>query len=120
MLAVSIAAGFSASAAEAPVVQWHFDGADALGSWTGSGHREGAGPRGPIYAGFASDNQAAEIAGKDAALMVADAPSLRFGKGDAITVEAWVKVRAIRDGQMVYLAGKGRNGSKEFGDNNQN
>ncbi|RBP38088.1 concanavalin A-like lectin/glucanase superfamily protein [Roseimicrobium gellanilyticum] len=61
-----------------------------------------------------------ELAGKDAALLVPDAPGLRFKKGDAITLEAWVKVRSIREGQMIYLVGKGRNGSKEFGDNNQN
>ncbi len=61
-----------------------------------------------------------ELAGRDAALPVPDAPELRFQKGDAITLEAWVKVRAIREGQMVYLIGKGRNGSKEFGVNNQN
>ncbi|MEO6787042.1 MAG: LamG domain-containing protein, partial [Chthoniobacteraceae bacterium] len=111
--------------ADAAAAVWHFDGGDALGAWQGKGHGEAAGPRAPIYPKFGMENRSAEFAGKDAALVVADAGAaeaagLRFGKGDAITMEAWVKVRAIRDGQMVYLIGKGRNRTKEFGDNNQN
>ncbi|MEY5015318.1 MAG: hypothetical protein RIS92_1676 [Verrucomicrobiota bacterium] len=61
-----------------------------------------------------------ELAGGDAALVVQDAPELRFQKGDQITLELWVKVRQIRDGQIVHLVGKGRNGTTEFGDTNQN
>lgn len=61
-----------------------------------------------------------EPVGGESALVVPDAPELRFQKGEAITLEMWVKVRQIRDGQIVHLLGKGRNGTKEFGDNNQN
>jgi len=107
---------------DAPVAQWHFDGADALGTWQGSGHREDAGPRPPVYPGFAAGNRAAELSGKDAALVVPDTgtENLRFGLGDSITIESWVRVRSIRDGQQVYLVGKGRNRTKEFGERNQN
>lgn len=110
---------------EAPVAQWHFDGSDTLGTWQGTGHREGAGPRAPIYPKFENTNRAVELSGKDAALVVTDPgvdspTNLRFSKGDSITIEAWVKVRSIKDGQQVYLVGKGRNGTKEFGNLNQN
>lgn len=113
-------------AGEAPAAaRWHFDGADAAGTWQGKGFREAAGPRAPIYPGFEKENRAIELSGGDAALVVPDAgaegeASLRFGNGDGITLEAWVKVRSIKDGQQVYLIGKGRNGTKEFGDRNQN
>ena len=103
-----------------PVVRWGFKGSSDRGKWQGSGSRLVTGPQTPIYPKFQTGNQAVELAGKDAALVVPDAPELRFQKGDAITLETWVKVRSIRDGQMVYLLGKGRNGAKEFGDDNQN
>jgi len=104
----------------APVALWRFEGQDALGVWQGKGLRKAPGPQEPGYPKFSAENQAIELAGRDAALVTPDAPTLRFQKGDAITLETWVKVRAIRDGQMVYLIGKGRNGTKEFGDENQN
>jgi hypothetical protein len=119
-------AAAAGEAAEAgAVAQWHFDGSDTLGVWQGKAHREAPGPRAPIYPGFSKENQAVEIAGGDAALVVADPGAegparMRFGAGEAITLEAWVKLRSIKNGQQVYLIGKGRNGSKEFGDRNQN
>lgn len=110
---------------DAPLAQWRFDGSDTLGVWEGKGHSEGAGPRAPIYTNFSKDNRAIELAGKDAALVVADPGTdgpegLRFRKGDSITIEAWVKIRSVKNGQQVYLVGKGRNGTKEFGNSNQN
>lgn len=109
----SVQAGHAAEA-EKPVARWSFDDGDA------SGLRRAPGPRTPVYPGFPAGNQALEPAGGSAALVVRDAPGLRFQKGGAITLEMWVKVRQIREGQIVHLLGKGRNGTKEFGDNNQN
>lgn len=109
------------TASAAPVGEWHFEGKDALGVWHGKGHRLAEGPRAPVYPKFGPENRAAEVSGRDAALVVADgAASLRFGKGESITLEAWVKVRSIKDGQQVFLVSKGRNGNKEFGDKNLN
>lgn len=113
--------GFAWGAESATLAaRWAFDGQDVLGEWQGRGTRPAPGPREPRYPGFAAGNQAMELAGRDAALMVPDAPELRFQKGDGITLEMWVKVRKIRDGQIVHLLGKGRNGTREFGDKNQN
>ncbi|MGV3660462.1 MAG: DUF1553 domain-containing protein [Prosthecobacter sp.] len=109
------------AASAAPVGEWHFEGKDPLGVWQGKGHRLAEGPRAPVYPTFGPENRAAEISGRDAALVVADdAASLRFDHGESITIEAWVKVRSIQDGQQVFLVSKGRNGSKEFGDKNLN
>lgn len=116
---ISTKVGYSAEA-KTPVAQWRFDGQDALGGWQGKGFRLTPGPQGPGYPKFPTGNQAMELTGGEAALVVRDAPELHFQKGDAITLEMWVKVRQIRDGQIVHLLGKGRNGTKEFGDNNQN
>ncbi|WP_265592990.1 DUF1553 domain-containing protein [Verrucomicrobium sp. BvORR034] len=109
-----------AADAEPPVAQWKFEGGDGLGVWQGKGSRQVPGPQGPGYPTFAAGNRAMELAGQDAALVVPDMPELRFQKGNSITIEMWVKVRKIRDGQIVHLMGKGRNGTREFGDNNQN
>ncbi|WP_075089850.1 LamG domain-containing protein [Verrucomicrobium spinosum] len=106
--------------AQPPVAHWKFEGGDVLGVWQGKGFRQVPGPQGPGYPTFAAGNQAMELAGQDAALVVPDRPELRFQKGNAITIEMWVKVRKIREGQIVHLMGKGRNGTREFGDNNQN
>lgn len=121
----AVSAADPARGKDAPLAQWRFDGADTLGSWQGKGYKEGPGPRAPGYTNFSMENRAAELAGKDAALVVTDPGTdgpegLRFHKGDSITIEAWVKVRSLKSGQQVYLVGKGRNGTKEFGGLNQN
>jgi hypothetical protein len=45
---------------------------------------------------------------------------LDFGKGDAVTLEAWVFLNQIKDGQQIYVVGKGRTGNKGFAADNQN
>ena len=45
---------------------------------------------------------------------------LDFGKGDSITLEAWVEPTELRTGQMVYVISKGRTGTKGGGLSNQN
>ena len=49
----------------------------------------------------------------------ADSP-LDFDKGDSITLEAWVNPQQIRDGQHIYLVGKGRTNTAGFPRENQN
>jgi hypothetical protein len=90
-----------------PVMQWRFDDA------------KDAGPRSPTYPAFPKDNTAMRFVGDGKkALKVADKPELRFGLHDTITLEAWVL--APEASGVPYLIGKGRLGTKEFGDRNQN
>lgn len=90
-----------------PVMQWSF--ADATEP----------GPRAPTYPGFAKDNTAIRLVGEGKkALKVADSEELRFGLNETITLEAWVKAPGANG--TPYIIGKGRLGTKEFGQNNQN
>ncbi|MFN0077735.1 MAG: DUF1553 domain-containing protein [Prosthecobacter sp.] len=91
-----------------PVMQWRFDDAKE------------AGPRAPTYPGFAKDNKAMIFTGdgKKSALEVKDRENLRFGLNETITLEAWVKTANLSG--TPYILGKGRLGTKEFGQENQN
>jgi hypothetical protein len=93
-----------------PEAVWRFDGA------------KDPGPRSPAYPGFAADNAAGAFTGKGLTVREADRPAarLRFANGDSITLEAWVKVKELKDGSYAYLIGKGRNGRPGFGEKNQN
>ncbi|MFM9146934.1 MAG: hypothetical protein ACKORI_02240, partial [Verrucomicrobiota bacterium] len=69
------------------------------------------GPRRPDYPGFAQTNRAIRLDGRGARLVVQDPGAdsvFDFTNGDAITLEAWVKLDGIRKGENVYLIGKGR------------
>lgn len=105
-----------------PVAEWHFDGSDSLGAWKGKAGKDEAGPRSPAYPAFGKDNKAASFNGEGTklALEVKDAEDLRFGLNDTITLEAWVKLRELKEGATPYLIGKGRNATKDFNPNNQN
>ena len=43
-----------------------------------------------------------------------------FTTNDEITIEAWVNLDEARDGQQMYVVGKGRTGSPRFARDNQN
>src|SRR4051812_23798384 len=95
-----------------PVAVWHFDG------------QPHPGPRPPVYSGFGAGNTAGYSDGKgplvtvkgsgkpavhpDSADRVPPPEQLRFGLNDSITLEAWVKVKEIPNGNLVYIVGKGR------------
>lgn len=96
-----------------PVAIWHFDG------------QPSAGPRPPVYTGFSATNMAGFSDGKSPLLVVSGravpgalpvagsdvvpAPDqLRFSLNDSITVEAWVCVKTLPMGNLVYIVGKGR------------
>lgn len=86
-----------------PAMEWRFDGA------------KDPGPRAPVYPGFKTDNTAGFSDGKSALVTVKDDDAtagaehpLRFGLNQAITLEAWVKVKDIASGNLVYVVGKGR------------
>ncbi len=101
---------------------WHFGSDDTQGQWTGKAKTEEPGPRAPTYPSFPKDNKAARFDGDGTKLSLAvpDRADLRFGLNDTITLEAWVKVASLKDGAQPYLIGKGRLGTKDFGDHNQN
>lgn len=105
-----------------PVIKWTFD-IDEPGSWQWKKVKE-EGPVPPTFPGFQSGNKAALFGAENTAIVVreADVPgiNLRFGKGDSITLEAWVNVEDIRNGAYCYLIGKGRNKSAGFTPENQN
>ena len=106
-----------------PLVKWTF-GADEPGTWTGKKAIEPQGPQKPVHPTFPVGNKAASFSGKDTFITVkeSDVPgvNLRFGLGDAITIEAWVNVEDIKEASYCYLIGKGRNKNKAFEAENQN
>lgn len=85
--------------------------------------RDQAGPRPPEFPDFETNNTAIQLQGKGSRYEIKDSGAqspFDFTKGDAITLEAWVKVDTIGPGQPVYLIGKGRTNSPHFARNNQN
>ncbi len=106
------------------VARWDF-GTEASTPLTSHGgvQRDQAGPLPPEFPDFAENNTAVRLDGRGAYLAVADrGPNsvFDFANGDAITLEAWVKQEAVRDGQQQYVVGKGRTGSPHFAPDNQN
>lgn len=126
-------------AADSPVFWWRFDGdrpelsleptslaepAVHLGgkvvgnvSWG----TEGARP--PSYPGLEERNQAVKFDGKSTSLRFTDPGDnslLDFDNGDAITLEAWVNVDKLSNGQQMYVVGKGRTRNAGFPAENQN
>ncbi|MCE2692756.1 MAG: DUF1553 domain-containing protein [Verrucomicrobiaceae bacterium] len=90
-----------------PVMQWRFD------------DQQEPGPRAPTYPSFAKDNTASRFVGEGKKpLKIADNEELRFGLNETIMLEAWVKAPGASG--TPYIIGKGRLGTKEFGQNNQN
>lgn len=84
---------------------------------------EQAGPRSPEFPDFATLNKAVKLNGKGAGLLVVNGGNnsdFQFTNGDAITLEAWVRVDRITPGQAVYLIGKGRSVKPEYVYGNQN
>ncbi len=72
---------------------------------------------------FEPDSTAAAFSGKGSYVRVKDPGAnspLDFAKGDTLTIEAWVFLNQLKDGQNVYVVGKGRTGNKGFAPDNQN
>lgn len=69
------------------------------------------GPTAEFFTGLPARNQALLLDGQGARVRIADAPGsadLDFALGDAITIEAWVKLDKLASGANVYVVGKGR------------
>jgi hypothetical protein len=105
-----------------PVAVWRFEGPAELGVTAAVRAALEPGPRPPAYPGFAAENHAYRSGGPGLRVREADLPpgTLRFDGDDAITIEAWVKVRELKNGSYAYIVGKGRQRKPGFPEKNQN
>jgi hypothetical protein len=114
----------SAEVATELVARWDFSSEDNSQFQShGSIERDQPGPRPPQYPDFETNNTAIRLPGDGSHLKFADAGSsspLDFGLGDAITLEAWVKVTDLESHEHHVIIGKGRTGNKGFHPDNQN
>lgn len=105
-----------------PIAVWNFDGEAEPG--VSKDAKFEPGPRPPAYPAFKAANTALGFAGKTSSITVRekDLPdeNLRFSNGEAITLEAWVKVKDLKNGSYAYLLGKGRSRKPGFPELNQN
>ena len=95
---------------------------DASATSKGYVRADQVGPRPPKFLNFKADNQAA-VFESPAVIKVADPGEkslLDFGLGDSITLEAWVLVKKLGDGQQMYVVGKGRTKNAGVAEDNQN
>src|SRR5262245_8900682 len=97
--------------AEKPVAVWRFNAADEPGVPKTSARFLEPGPRPPTFPAFAANNTAMAFTAANASITIreSDLPkaNLRFGLNDSITLEAWVKVAELKEGNYVYIVGKG-------------
>lgn len=121
---------FPLTAEDDTVLQWKFDGAEEVGEWQGKkgkSESDEPGPRPPRHPDFQAKNRAGLFQGHEGFLVVKDkerggAKDIRFGLGESLTIEGWVKVKELKSGEMDYLLGKGRHGKlgANLGEMNQN
>mgnify|MGYP001460347858 CR=1 FL=1 len=82
-----------------------------------------AGPRSPDYPLLNDDNRAL-LLDKSAGWIVVSDPGdrspLDFDNGDSITIEAWINLQSLSEGQHVYILGKGRTNNPGVAGENQN
>lgn len=89
----------------------------------GDVHRDQPGPRPPEFPTFNESNTAVKLDGKGARFSFAapgDHEKFNFTNGETISLEAWVKLESIGEGQNVYVIGKGRTGDNASNVDNQN
>lgn len=113
------------SASDKPQVERFDFGTEELGPLILRGDvvRDQAGPRPPEFLNMDADNTAVQFKGRGARFEIKDLgpqSPYKFTNGDAITLEAWIKVESLRPGQPAYIIGKGRTLSPNFGKDNQN
>lgn len=111
-------------AAATPVASWEFDSEEATPLLVYGGvHRDMPGPRPPEFPDFEPTNTAVRFDGRGARYEFAD-PGAKspfdFTNGDELTLEAWLKVDNLHDGENLYVISKGRTGTAPFARDNQN
>jgi hypothetical protein len=120
---------------DAPILWWNFDGdepgiprtfakSDIPKSATvGDVKFDQAGPTRSTSPLFAVENRSIEMTSKVGVIKVTDPGErslLDFDKGDAITIEAWVKPDPFGSARYMYVVGKGRTYEKGFSRENHN
>jgi mono/diheme cytochrome c family protein len=107
-----------------PAAQWNFGSEETSRLQPFGGvHRDVPGPRPPEFPDFEVSNTAVKFDGKGARYVFEDAGAASpfdFTNGDSITIEAWVKVDELHEGENRYIIGKGRTGASGFERDNQN
>ncbi|MEW4562448.1 DUF1553 domain-containing protein [Bremerella sp. JC770] len=86
-------------------------------------HRDVPGPRPPMFPDFPVNNTAVNFDGQGSRFVFddsGDGSPFDFQNGDEITLEAWVNIRELNDGDHTYIIGKGRTGRSGFSSDNQN
>ncbi|MCB1232344.1 MAG: DUF1553 domain-containing protein [Verrucomicrobiae bacterium] len=124
-VAGSAALAGNAEAGDPPsVTRWDFGTEEPVPmTIQGDAVRDQPGPRPPEFPDFTPENTAIQLKGKGARIEIADPggkSAFDFTNGDAITMEAWVKLDGIRPGQPMYVVSKGRTHSPHFSKENQN
>ena len=111
-------------ATAAPIAKWEFSQEEQSQLLAVGGiHRDVPGPRPPEFPDFELENTAVKLDGSGARYTFNDsgtASNFDFTNGDAITIEAWVKLDELRDNENQYVIGKGRTGAEGFARDNQN
>lgn len=106
------------------VAQWDFGAEETSEIKAHKGvKRDQAGPVSPEFPDFSTTNTAVHLDGQGARFTLEDPgpqSPYDFSNGDSITLEAWVFVERLRDGQNMYVIGKGRTNSPHFPRDNQN
>lgn len=120
---------------DAPALWWNFDsdnpsqpvtfGEDAIpkSDFVGDFKPGEPGPRKSVSPLFAAENRSIELTSKVGVIKVTDPGEkslIDFDKGDAITIEAWVKPDPFGGARYMYVAGKGRTYEKGFTRENHN
>jgi mono/diheme cytochrome c family protein len=115
---------FSATTSAAPVAKWEFSQEEQSQLLAVGGiHRDVPGPRPPEFPDFDLENTAVKLDGSGARYTFNDtgaASNFDFTNGESLTLEAWVKLDEMRDGENQYVIGKGRTGAEGFTRDNQN
>jgi hypothetical protein len=104
------------------IAYWSFDD-NVIGKWNGDSKIEKAGLTTPDYPNFSVENKSAYFGGKTSLEITEKdfaAENLKFENGQTVTLEAWVNPGKLSNNQYAYIIGKGRNGKKEFIEQNQN
>lgn len=81
-----------------------------------------AGPRPPEFPSMSEDNLATQFTGGGFLLQkdTGEGSFFDFDNGDEITIEAWLQLGKVREGDLMYLVGKGRSNQAGFKRDNQN
>ena len=124
VVAIVLVGGLARAEEPAPVARWDFGVEETTRLQPhGSLHRDVPGPRPPEFPDFEPGNTAVKLDGRGAYLSFEDegaASPFDFTNGEAIALEAWVRVDEMGSGENCYVIGKGRTGAKGFSSDNQN